>query len=458
MQKYHYVRWCSSTGIRTLICLLFTITAFTTESFSVKEMEHQLGESIDQMESIIPVMERSKSIDLAMPYFNRYPQFTEQLIGQAVRYFPVIEKILKQYNLPDDLKYIPFFESGFREDAVSPVGATGMWQFMEGTGRKYGLTINREIDERLDFVKSTEAAARFLKSLYEELGDWALVLMAYNGGPYRVKKFIRTSNTFDVKVIMDQMPRESQNYLSKMIAAKLIFKTYKFYGLSPRLPDPINFYHLHMNHTASVDLIELSKEYKVDYSALRSANPHLKYRKIKNSSQSAINIRIPVYALENEGESVFRNRMFYISSLQELEELASDLNISPRHIALANEQFEPGVLVGKVITLPVPANKFMTLDQKFGPQPARFLQKDLDAIRNKRILSKILLPDSDIGPAIENHKIYYLKASESLLDVVQKLKISLDAIKLLNPNLDLYKSNRFYIPVKAPNSVLANAM
>src|SRR5690606_24116210 len=132
--------------------------------------------------------------------------FPTRRSSDLVLYFPVIEKVLKKYNLPEDLKYIPFFESGFRVNAVSPVGARGLWQFMEGTARKYGLTVNREIDERFDFIKSTDAAARFLKSLHEELGSWALVLMAYNGGPYRVKRLMKESNTSDVQVIMNQMP------------------------------------------------------------------------------------------------------------------------------------------------------------------------------------------------------------------------------------------------------------
>src|SRR5690625_7812638 len=103
---------------------------------------------------------------------------------------------------------------------------------MEGTGRKYGLTINYEITERLYFIKSTEAAAKCLKDLYDEFGDWSLVLMAYNGGPYRIKKIIENQGTKDVKTIMRHMPKESQTYLSKMIAAKLIFHNYAYYNLN----------------------------------------------------------------------------------------------------------------------------------------------------------------------------------------------------------------------------------
>ena len=260
MPKYQYVHRNIVSGIGTMLGFIFPFFLHAAVPFSDDNLKHNLGEQIDQMESIIPVMERAKAIDIALPYFNRFPQFTEQLLGQAVLYFPVIEKILKKYNLPEDLKYIPFFESSFRENAVSPVGARGLWQFMEGTGRKYGLTINREIDERYDFVKSTEAAARFLKDLHDELGNWALVLMAYNGGPYRVKRLVKENNTSDIQIIMKQMPRESQNYLSKMIAAKLIFKSYPYYGLAPTLPDPVDFYSIQTTFITALDLSEISKE------------------------------------------------------------------------------------------------------------------------------------------------------------------------------------------------------
>lgn len=422
-------------------------------------MEHELGETIDQMESIIPVMERNKAIDIALPYFNRFPHFTEQLIGQAVQYFPVIEQVLKKYQLPDDLKYLPFFESGFRENAISPAGARGLWQFMEDTGKKYGLTINKEIDERLDYVKSTEAAALFLKSLHEELGSWALVLMAYNGGPYRVKRLVRESNTSDIKVIMNQMPQESQTYLSKMIAAKLIFETYKQYGLTPQLPDPVSFYTLNTTYISSIDLSTISKQYGIEYTALRQANPHLNFRKIRNAGQNTINVHIPQYAAKDIDEKDFRSQSFYISSLEQLKSLASSLNVSTRKLELANEFFESGRVVGNVITLLVPTKEYMVLDKKFGPPPAKFLRRGLDLIMKENLISKVLMPHSDIAPAFISRALYYLKPSESLLDVAVRLNIPLKKIKEMNPEMNLYKSNRFYIPVNKVAGVdVANAL
>src|SRR5690606_20721645 len=392
MPKYQHVCRKIWIGICTISAIFTPFYLQSAVSISDDNLKHELGEQIDQLETIVPVVERSKAIDIALPYFNRYPQFTEQLLGQAVLYFPTIEKILSKYNLPEDLKYIPFFESGFRVNAVSPVGARGLWQFMEGTARKYGLTVNREIDERFDFVKSTDAAARFLKSLHEELGSWALVLMAYNGGPYRVKRLMKESNTSDVQVIMNQMPQESQNYLSKMIAAKLLCQSYKDYGLVPRLPDPVDFYSIQTSYITSLDLQSISKEYGVDYNALRSANPHLKYRKISNSGHNTIHIRIPVLASKDKKgtEDDYRIQTFYLTSESQLDQLASMLQISSRKIELANEYYNPVNVAGKLIKLKVPLSQFMVLDKTFGPPPVDFLRRDLKMIINEKLSSRVI--------------------------------------------------------------------
>lgn len=426
-------------------------------------MEHQLGERIDKMENIIPVLERNKTIDITLPYFNRFPHYTEQLIGQAVLYFPVIERILEQYQLPEDLKYIPFFESGFREDAISPAGARGLWQFMEGTGRKYGLIINKEIDERMDFVKSTEAAARFLKSLHEEFGCWALALMAYNGGQYRVRRLVQESNSTNIQKIMKQMPEESQTYLSKMIAAKLIFKSYKLYGLSPRMPDPVDLYSVRATYITSFDLSTISKEHQVDYTALRLANPHLKYRKIRNAEHHTINVRIPQYSEEAKNDYYFRKQTYYITSEEQLENLAAALKINSRKIELMNEFFDPVSMVGKLITLQVPSSQYIALDKKFGNQPAELLSRNLTLMRIENLTSKVLSSSSYAGKGSDHRTMYYLRPSESLLDVTKRLEISLEQIKEMNPHLDLYQSNRFYIPAiditnKVNGTEMANAL
>ena len=121
----------------------------------------------------------------------------EIMLGMREHYFPMIEDIFDYYGLPVELKYIAVIESALNPNAVSKVGATGMWQFMYSTGRAYGLTINSVIDERRDPVKATHAAARFLIDLYKMYDDWGLVIAAYNCGPGNVIKALRAGNNPD---------------------------------------------------------------------------------------------------------------------------------------------------------------------------------------------------------------------------------------------------------------------
>jgi len=115
------------------------------------------------------------------------------MLGLKDYYFPMIEDIFDSYRLPVELKYMAVIESALHPNAVSRAGATGLWQFMYSTGRFYGLTINSVVDERRDPVKSTHAAARYLKDLYKIYNDWILVIAAYNCGPGNVNKAIRRS-------------------------------------------------------------------------------------------------------------------------------------------------------------------------------------------------------------------------------------------------------------------------
>ena len=136
------------------------------------------------------------------------------------RYFPHVEKRLREMNLPDDLKYVTIVESGLRPYAVSPSGASGIWQFMPPTGEKYEMRKNRVIDERFDFFKATEGALVYLTTLYEEFRSWALSLAAYNVGENRVRKEIELQRTRDYFFL--DLPPETERYVYKIAVAKVI--------------------------------------------------------------------------------------------------------------------------------------------------------------------------------------------------------------------------------------------
>jgi len=156
------------------------------------------------------------------------------MLGMRERFFPMIEDIFDSYGLPAELKYMAVIESALNPDAVSRVGATGLWQFMYSTGKAYGLTINSVVDERRDPVKSTHAAARFLKDLYGIYNDWGLVIAAYNCGPGNVNKAIRRSgNKKDYWQIYYRLPRETRGYLPGYIAATYSMHYYREHNIKP---------------------------------------------------------------------------------------------------------------------------------------------------------------------------------------------------------------------------------
>ena len=139
-------------------------------------------------------------------------------------YFIMIESVLNRYHLPPSLKYLAVIESDLKSTALSSAGAVGPWQFMSGTAKDLGLIVTATRDDRMDLYKSTHAAAKFLSRLYEQLGDWLLVVAAYNGGPARVEKIIATKQSRDFWMIQQHLPAESRNHVKKFIATHYIFE------------------------------------------------------------------------------------------------------------------------------------------------------------------------------------------------------------------------------------------
>lgn len=158
-------------------------------------------------------------------YLKSHSSSLNKLKKSGVLYFNFIDNILKQYGLPTELKYLAVIESNLKADAESWVGAVGPWQFMPYTGREYGLMINNKGDERMDYLKSTHAAAHYLLYLYKQMKDWLLVIAAYNGGPGTVNNAIKKSGSRNFWKLQKYLPRESRNHVKKFIATHYIMET-----------------------------------------------------------------------------------------------------------------------------------------------------------------------------------------------------------------------------------------
>jgi hypothetical protein len=195
---------------------------------------------------------------------------------RARRYFPLIEKKLKEMGLPDDLKYLTITESSLRPEAVSSSGAAGIWQFIPSTGEKYGMRRNRSVDERFDFFKATEGALSYLRSLYDEFKSWTLSMAAYNAGENRVLKEIdlqKTTNYFYL-----DLPLETERYVYKIAVAKIILSDPRRYGYSleeKEFYSPLRVERVQIELTRPLPIIEVARATGSFYKEIKEMNPHL---------------------------------------------------------------------------------------------------------------------------------------------------------------------------------------
>ena len=171
-------------------------------------------------------------------YLKRRRKHLQKLMTLSSFYFPMFERELDKHNIPLEIKYLAIVESALKPRAKSRVGATGLWQFMFGTGKEYGLDVSSYVDERSDPLKSTEAASKYLSKLYQIFGDWDLALAAYNSGPGNVTKAIRRSGGYqNYWNIRHNLPRETAGYLPAFLANMYIFEYAEAHGFKKIKPE-----------------------------------------------------------------------------------------------------------------------------------------------------------------------------------------------------------------------------
>jgi membrane-bound lytic murein transglycosylase D len=214
------------------------------------------------------------------------------IIKRAARFFPVIEPILKAYGVPNDFKYLALIESGLT-NVVSPAGASGIWQIVDETGKRYGLEINDEVDERYLLEKSTVAACRILKASFNRYNNWTLAAAAYNAGDGRIDKELKkqkVTNFYDL-----YLNNETSRYLFRILALKILYETPTKYGFYLRKKD---LYPVIPTYKVSVDssitsLVDFALKYKVNYRILKDFNPWLRNDKLTNSAHKSYVFTFP---------------------------------------------------------------------------------------------------------------------------------------------------------------------
>jgi Transglycosylase SLT domain len=203
-------------------------------------LEQELKNWEHQVKFDVPI-QMNKQVRAYLVYFSteRKAVITRYL-ARSTRYLPMIKEVFQEAGLPEDMAYLAMIESGFNNKAYSPAAASGMWQFIKGTGLRYGLTIDSYVDERRDPEKATRAAAQYLLDLYKQFGSWYLAAASYNCGEGRVQRELNQSNHKNFWELSANMclPTETKNYVPQMIAATIIAKNPEKFGFKnvPYLP------------------------------------------------------------------------------------------------------------------------------------------------------------------------------------------------------------------------------
>ena len=232
-------------------------------------------------------------MDRELSAFTYMHSTTMLTIKRANRFFPVVEPILKEEGVPDDFKYLMAIESNLDILARSPARAAGLWQFVEGTGRDYGLEVNANVDERYHVEKATRAACRYLKDAYGKYGDWLTVAASYNAGQGRISQELRRQQAERATDLW--LVPETSRYIFRILAVKEVFKNPSRYGFLLRRE---NLYPMIPCKEVKVDstitnIASFAKQYGLTASQLKEANPWLREYSLHNKGRKVYIISVP---------------------------------------------------------------------------------------------------------------------------------------------------------------------
>ncbi len=361
--------------------------------------------------------------------FTRY-------LSRTTKYGPMMKKIIKEYKMPEDLVYLSLVESGYNPHAYSWARAMGLWQFIASTGRLYDLDRDWWMDERKDPIKSTHAAMQFLRDLYTQFGDWELAMAAYNGGPGRVSRTIKSQNTRDFWKM--RLRKQTMDYVPLIMAATIICKNPEKYGFTDIVYEPeLTWDEVLVNKP--VELRTVADALGVSTEALVELNPEL-LRKTTPPGQTDYKLKVPkgyseqFYAsyeamAASTAASMVRHR---IKKGETLSSIAAKYGVSRYAIQETNKLKSKSLLIaGRELTIPVPSNYAASKNNATTKTREYTAKSSVYTVQRGDNLWAIA---NAFGTSIDQlRRENYMEASARIY-VGQKLKIPADASKLEDKN------------------------
>jgi membrane-bound lytic murein transglycosylase D len=384
----------------------------------------------------------------------------ERLLAISQYYFPMFEDALAKYNIPLEVKYLAIVESALNPKAKSRVGATGLWQFMYGTGLNYNLHVNSYIDERSDPLKATEAACKYLSGMYNIFHDWDLVLASYNCGPGNVTKAIRRSggkqNYWNIR---KNLPQETAGYLPLFLATMYVFEYHKEHGIAD-LKTPVNYFAtdtIRIKNQLSFD--QISKLIDIPVAELAFLNPSYKLNVIPVIENKNNYIRLPLDKIavftSNEDKIYFYanyesslrekpavedpNRVRYITRYKfykvkkgdNLSEIANRYNVSVNDIKHWNHLRKNKVPKGRnlkikftekiqseaVAVAPIPENTIISVDSTARENTKTEIATNEYVYKVEKVVT--------VKEVVRKHKV---KKGDYLGDIANKYDVSIEEI------------------------------
>ncbi len=474
---------------RILVAGYLNHYCFSTDS----TLLNPFGYEKDQLPSFTAeiISQRMKNLDAETPfdlvynatvqgfidlYAVRRKDVTAKVLGLSQLYFPMIEEHLTKYNIPLELKYLAIVESALNPTAISRVGAGGLWQFMPGTGKLYGLNITSYQDERFDPYKSTEAACKYLKFLYDTFDDWQLALAAYNSGPGNVNKAIRRSGgKKDFWSIKPFLPKETQGYVPAFIAVNYIMNHAAEYNLYPKKPLVTCYEVDTVDVKSKVDFSAMSKIIGMSVEDIAYLNGTYKLKQVPDNgyrhyltlpvnkvglflanesliyAQSAIIIETPPSAMANNGgasgesprkvqEKVIWEEIWKTHKVSRGENMASiarKYNVTTKQIKDWNHLRSNSVKSGQKLKIKTKVKKTIQITEQ---APIQAADKAMENGSESADSVKTTTPaprETRATPAAPKSapKYYTVKSGDTLTQIAKKNNTTVTELKKLNPKL-----------------------
>ncbi|MBG6131732.1 membrane-bound lytic murein transglycosylase D [Aquimarina sp. EL_43] len=425
---------------------LYNSSLFDTIYKSVTELKYEPVEYVDlptdtlkarlaELNARTPFnVEYNPSLESVIKrYLKNRHKHLERLMALSEFYFPLFEQELDNQNIPLEIKYLAIVESALKPRAKSRVGATGLWQFMFGTGKMFGLEVSSYVDERMDPIMSTKAACKYLSNLYKVFGDWDLALASYNSGPGNVTKAIRRSGGYtNYWNIRHNLPRETAGYLPAFLATMYIFEYADKHGFKPRKPEFAYFETDTIRVKQMITLDQVSEYINIDIEELQFLNPSYKLDIIPYIKDEDYVLRLP---LDKIGPFVTNEDQIYTLAKAEFDKREKPL---PKYFE-ANDRIRYrvrsgdylgkiarryGVRVSQIKKWNGLRSNNLRIGQRLTIYPRRPVVSKPRKTTTKKTLTKV---------AANSSEVYTVKTGDTLWSISQKFKgVSVENLKNWN--------------------------